>query len=322
MTCRLERVSESRRPPGMRPLGMYVSLAVVGASHERSVLSSAVQFCTVLSAGRNLLMKGIEGRVAIVSGGATSIGAEIVRSFVAAGANAMAADVAGPAGVQLTQELGSGAGFVRMDLASDADIEQAVAETIARYERIDFVVNAAACYVDNAMASGRDEWRHSLDVNLIGPVMLIRAAHEQLARHRGAVVNVGSISARVAQRGRWLYPSAKAGLHQATRSLALDFAESGVRVNTVSPGWTFSASMEKFGLTRPVVDRIAADYHLIPRAAHRREIADVVVFLCSDDASFINAADVPVDGGYSAIGPEAKAAALQRLVSAAHEVPS
>lgn len=267
-------------------------------------------------------MKGIEGRVAIVSGGATSIGAEIVRSFVAAGGKAVAADIDAAAGEALARELGAAAAFVQMDLASDEDIQRAVAATLARYGRIDFVVNAAANYADNAAASGREEWRRSLDVNLIGPVMLVRAAHEQLARHRGAVVNVGSISAKAAQRGRWLYPAAKAALHQATRSLALDFAESGVRVNTVSPGWTFSTSMEKFGLTLPVVDRVAAAYHLVPRAARRGEIADVAVFLCSDYASFINAADVPVDGGYSALGPEAKAAALELLISAGREAAS
>lgn len=264
-------------------------------------------------------MKGIADRVAIVSGGATSVGAQIVRAIVAAGGRAVAADIDAEAGEKLAQELGSVAVFARMNLASDADIEHAVATANTKFGRIDFVINAAADYADQGATSGREEWHRSLDVNLIGPVMLVRAAREQLMKHRGAVVNVGSISAKVAQRGRWLYPAAKAALHQMTRSLALDFADSGVRVNTVSPGWMFSSGMEKLGLTRRVVDRVAAPFHLVPRSADRQEVAEVAVFLCSEHARFVNGADIPVDGGYTAIGPEAKLAALEVLVRAAQE---
>lgn len=262
-------------------------------------------------------MKGIANRVAIVSGGATSVGAEIVRAMVAAGGQAVAADIDSAAGEKLAQALAPAATFVPMNLASDADIDHVVATAVAKFGRIDFVINAAADYTDQGAASGRAAWHHSLDVNLIGPVMLVRAAREQLIKQGGAVVNIGSISAKVAQHGRWLYPAAKAALHQITRSLALDFAGSGVRVNTVSPGWMFSSAMEKFGLTRGVVDSVAAPFHLIPRAADRQEVADVVVFLCSEYARFVNGADVPVDGGYTAVGPEAKIAALEALLRAA-----
>lgn len=264
-------------------------------------------------------MNGIADRVAIVSGGASSVGAQIVRSIVAAGGFAVAADVDHAAGDELVRELGSRSLFVPMNLASDAEIEVAVSSTVARFKRLDFVINAAADYDDQGAASGREAWHRSLDVNLIGPVMLVRAAREQLVEHRGAVVNIGSISAKVAQHGRWLYPAGKAALHQVTRSLALDFAGSGVRVNTVSPGWMYSSGMEKLGLTRAVVDRVAAPFHLEGRAAHRSEVADVALFLCSEHARFINGADVPVDGGYTALGPEAKVAALELLVRAAGE---
>lgn len=263
-------------------------------------------------------MNGISNRVAIVSGGATSVGAEIVRAIVAAGGRAVAADIDAEAGDKLARELAPAATFVPMNLASDADIDRVVTTAIEKFGRIDFVINAAADYADQGMASDREAWHRSLDVNLIGPVMLVRATREQLIKHGGAVVNIGSISAKVAQHGRWLYPAAKAALHQMTRSLALDFAGTGVRVNTVSPGWMFSSTMEKFGLTRGVVDNVAASFHLIPRAADRSEVADVAVFLCSEHAGFVNGADVPVDGGYTAIGPEAKVAALELLLQAAN----
>lgn len=264
-------------------------------------------------------MKGIADRVAIVSGGAASVGAEIVRALVAAGGRAAAADIDAAAGEQLAKELGPSTLFVRMDLASDADIEAAVAKTLERFGRIDFVINAAADYADPGPVGDRPAWHRSLDVNLIGPVMLVRAAREQLVANRGAVVNIGSISAKVAQHGRWLYPAAKAALHQVTRSLALDFGGTGVRVNTVSPGWMYSSGMEKLGLTRKVVDRVAEPFHLEARAADRQEVAEVAVFLCSEHARFVNGTDVPVDGGYTALGPEAKVAALELLIRAARE---
>jgi hypothetical protein len=264
-------------------------------------------------------VKGIKDRVAIVSGGAASIGAEVVRAFTEARGKAMAVDIDSDAGKTLVGELGPSAEYARMDLRSDDDIKTAVQKTITRFGRIDFVINAAALYEDRGFLSERDEWERALSANLVGPVMLVRAAHAELVRNGGSVVNIGSISAKVAQYGRWVYPAAKAGLHQVTRSMALDFAGDGLRVNTVSPGWTYSAGMEKMGLTRDVVDEVAQPFHLVPRAADRREIADVVVFLCSDYARFVTGADIPVDGGYTALGPEAKQAALERLFMAIAE---
>jgi NAD(P)-dependent dehydrogenase (short-subunit alcohol dehydrogenase family) len=250
-------------------------------------------------------MKGIAERVALVTGGGTSIGADIARTLVSAGARAVIADVAVEAGEGLARELAPDAIFVRTDLASDADIEACIGRAIDAFGQLDFVINAAGIYVDKGPETSRAEWLDTLNINLIGGALTVQMARPHLRKTRGAIVNIGSISAKVAQKNRWSYPASKAAVHQLTRSQALDLADDGIRVNTVSPGWTWSGVMEKMvGDHREVIDKIAAEYHLLGRAADRSEVAETVMFLCSDHARFITGADVPVDGGYTAMGPE------------------
>lgn len=261
-------------------------------------------------------MQGIADKTVIVSGAAASIGAEIAKVFVAHGAAAMIADIDHDAGMAIAAELGDRAHAVATNLSSDDDIQACVDATIDRFGRIDFIVNAAALYQDEGAASDRFSWARSFDVNVIGPAMLVLAARPHLAATKGAVVNIGSISACVAQAGRWTYPASKAALAQATRSMALDLSHDGIRVNNVSPGWTWSTGMEKLGLTREAVDRVAAPFHFPGRAGDRSEVAEAVLFLCSDHARFISGADLPVDGGYRAMGPEGRASAFAALMEA------
>ena len=151
-------------------------------------------------------MKGIQDKVAIVSGGATLIGAAIAREFLRYGASVVIADIDAQRGEALQAELGGKARFVRTDLLQDREILHCVEETVAAFGRIDFLVNVACSYVDDAISSDRLAWTQALNVNLIGAAMLLRAAHPHLAAKGGAVVNLGSTSARAAQAGRWLYP--------------------------------------------------------------------------------------------------------------------
>jgi NAD(P)-dependent dehydrogenase (short-subunit alcohol dehydrogenase family) len=255
-------------------------------------------------------MRGLSGKVAIVPGGCTKIGRAVVDAFVAAGVKVMVADIVPGEG------FADGVAFQTCDLRDDAQIAALVQATKDRFGRIDFLVNVACSYLDNGAASTRAEWLESLNVNIVGSVMLMQAAEEELAKNKGAIVNFGSISSRVAQTGRWLYPVSKAAILQLTRNQAMDLAPKGIRVNAVSPGWTWSNIMDQLTHgNRAKTDAVAAPFHLLGRVANPEEVASTVLFLCSDEASFITGTDICVDGGYTAMGPEQAVPAIPLLMS-------
>jgi NAD(P)-dependent dehydrogenase (short-subunit alcohol dehydrogenase family) len=242
---------------------------------------------------------------AIVTGGATSIGAEVVRTFAAAGYRVAIADIAATQGKALAESIGPHARFMAIDLTVDADIVRCVEETVNVFGTISAIIHAACSYVDGGSAASRDNWHRSLDVNLVSAALLVKEAQLHLLAPGGSIVMIGSISAKVGQAGRWVYPASKAALLQLTRSMALDLAPTGIRVNSLSPGKTWSTPLQrKHESNRSRADAIDGSLHALGRLADPTEIARAALFLCSDAASFITGTDLAVDGGYSAMGPE------------------
>ena len=156
-------------------------------------------------------MKGLAGKVAIVTGGATMIGAQVVRAFHREGAKVVVADIDAKGGQAVADELGKNVVFVKTDLADDKQVGACVERAVAQFGGVDFLVNLACVYIDNAIQATRQDWLDSYNVNVVGGVMMLKAVRpHMIQRGGGAVVNFGSISAKVAQTGRWLYPVTKA----------------------------------------------------------------------------------------------------------------
>ncbi|WP_221798894.1 SDR family oxidoreductase [Oceanobacter mangrovi] len=256
-------------------------------------------------------MINLSNKTAVICGGATLIGMAVTKVLLSQGARVVVLDIDSKAAAEVEA---AGAQFMTLDVTDDAAIS-AVASQIAEHSgNIDLLINMACSYDDDGFASSRQQWLRALDINLVSMAMVTKAFHEQLKASKGAVVNFTSISAECAQTGRWLYPVSKAAIKHLTKEMAMDLAPDGIRVNSVSPGWTWSRVIsEVSGGNRAKADAVAADYHLLGRLGDPQEVANVVAFLCSDAASFVTGADYAADGGYAVMGPEQNKPAIPRL---------
>lgn len=253
------------------------------------------------------------GKVVLVTGGATSLGAEMVAAFHRAGASVVIADVQEAAGQALARTLNGHAAaqderalFSRTDITDDAQVQATLAAIESRHGRLDAIVNNACIYADAGLASTRRQWLEALNVNVVSGAMLVHQALPLLQRAgRSAVVNLSSIAGKIGQYGRAVYPACKAAILQLTRSEAVELARYGVRVNAVTPAWTWSAAMQaQTQGDRALADRVAQTFHPIGRVGEPLDVAQGVLFLCSERAAFITGIDLPVDGGYSVLGPD------------------
>ena len=250
-------------------------------------------------------MVELDGKVAIITGGAASIGAAITRKLHALGASAVIAARSIAKGEALATELGERAMFVPTDITGDDACRALVDAAIARFGRLDILVNNACSYGDEGAATSRETWLDTLNVNAVSAAILGEIARPHLARGRGNIVNIGSISGQVPHIGRWAYPVAKAALRHLSKSQAVDYAADGIRVNMVTLGHVWSDPFDGLtGSDRVRADAVSADLNLIGRVADAEEVANVVAFMASDAASYMTGGETPVDGGYGALGPE------------------
>jgi len=256
----------------------------------------------------------LSGKTAIVTGGGTLFGEAVARTLVADGATVLIVEINEETGAAAAKK--SGATFVHADITDDAAIDKVVSDAAKSWGRIDILVNLACSYDDAGADSTRAQWLNTLNVNVASTALLGAAVRPHMAKQGGgAIVNLTSISSSVAQIGRWTYPVSKAAIVQLTKNMAMDYAPDKIRVNSVSPGWTWSAIMDMLSKgDRAKTDRVAAPFHLTGRVGDPEEVAHVISFLCSDKASVVTGADWAADGGYSAMGPEQAVPAIPLLM--------
>ncbi len=253
----------------------------------------------------SLNARQFEGKVALVTGAASGIGAATARALAAEGAELIVLDLKREPLEQLADELGAVA--VAGDAASAVDAVRAVASAIERFGALDALLACAGADVGGGPLGdlSDQDWSTCLHANLEACAVTVRAALPALVERRGAVVIVASIGAVSAGPGLAAYIAAKSGLLALTRSLAIDYGPHGVRINAVCPGFVktpmlqgaFEGFAAHLGVTAEEVSARATAYLPLRRAAEPEEIASVCLFLASDDASFMTGSHIVVDGG-------------------------
>jgi len=253
-------------------------------------------------------MKGLRGKAAIVTGGSVGIGRAIMERLLEEGVSVTFSGISDngvPTEAEL-KERGLPVHFVRGDMAEEAFCRELVAAAQRQWGRIDFLVNNAFSFIAKGPDATRDDWLRSLCVGPVGYATMIQLCIEPMkAQGGGAVVNLSSISAHIAQPNRWTYNAAKGAVNQLTRCAALDLAPHNIRVNTASPGWIWTREVDKACEgDRETWGPIWGKYHMLRRLGTVEECAGPVAFLLSDDAAFITATELMIDGGYCGMGPE------------------
>ncbi len=250
----------------------------------------------------------LKDKVAIITGAGSGIGQATAELFGEEGARVVVAEIdakGGEATTQTVRDKGGLAHFVQADISKETDCKNIAHEAVKVFGRIDILVNNAATFVIKGFEATVEEWQRSLGVNVMGTALATKYAVGHMKRNGGgAIVNLGSISSFIAQPDFFAYSSTKAALLQMTRNMAMDLGRYKIRVNCVCPGTILTPAsfrhMEKVGLTLEQFNEQEGAKTFLGRAGQPREVACAILFLASDEASYITGASLMVDGGYTA----------------------
>lgn len=248
-----------------------------------------------------------EGKVAIVTGGVTGLGRAVVERLSSKGVRIAIVGITEELGRETErslQEQGRSVVYYDGDVADEEAVSRVVSEIYRDFGRIDYLVNAAGI-ITRAPAKSvqKDDYQRVLSINLVGGLLMCQAVYPYMAKDGGgSIVNFGSMLAHYGSKNLISYASSKGAVIQMTKCLAVDWAEDNIRVNAVSPGYI--ETQLSAGATKDPVFK----ERILSRTPQRRfgrpeEVAAVIDFLLSEDASFVTGVDIPIDGGLLAGDP-------------------
>jgi len=235
----------------------------------------------------------LENKLAVVTGGSSGIGLGTNQKFTAEGATAVSADVTAPAD--------DGVAFIKTDVTDEQSMQAMVDQVVSQYGHLDILVANAGVAEQKAGVADIDmaNWNKVIAIDLTGVVLTNKVAVAQMVKQgSGSVVNMSSILGVVGAAKSQAYSAAKAGVANYTKSQAVTYAQQGIRFNSVAPGYVATPLLKTLPpeVTGPMVGKMP-----IGRLAEPAEIANVIAFIASDEASFVTGATINVDGGYTAL---------------------
>ncbi|WP_436348091.1 glucose 1-dehydrogenase [Natronorubrum sp. FCH18a] len=253
-------------------------------------------------------MQSITGAVVVVTGGGSGIGKQTALAFADRGAHVVIGDVNTDSGVETVETIRSNGGkarFVDTDVTDDDDVEMLVQTAVDEFGGLDIAFNNAGIADSRTLVENKsiDDWQRVVDVNLSGVFRCMKhelEAMQETGDGTGAIVNNASVTGHVGVEAASAYVSAKHGVVGLTKAAALEYAETGIRVNAVCPGFIDNAVTTDSETGRDDEHDEVIDRHPIGRLGKTTEIAEAVLWVSSDDASFVTGETINVDGGYLA----------------------